>query len=81
MNAIGITELDVHGMNTYQAKTAIDSALKRAGGEVYRIRVIHGYQRGTVLRNMIRSAYKKHPKVLRVELSLNQGQTELVLKE
>ena len=75
-----ILELDVHGMTLYQAQIAIDAALKRAGG-AYRIRVIHGYHGGTALRDGIRARYAAHPKVLRVELGLNQGQTDLVLRE
>lgn len=77
----GILELDIHGCNTHQAKVAIDSALKRAGAGVYRLRIIHGYQRGTALREFVRSAYKNNPKVLRIELGLNQGQTDYILRE
>lgn len=77
----GILELDLHGMNTHQAKTAIDSQLKRAKGGVYRLRLIHGYRGGTALRDMIRETYRHHPRVLRVELGLNPGETELVLRE
>lgn len=77
----GILELDLHGMNTYQAKIAIDSQLKRAKQGVYRIRLIHGYHGGTALRDMIRETYRHHPRVLRVELGLNPGETDLVLRE
>ena len=77
----GILELDLHGMNTYQAKIAIDSQLKRAKQSVYRLRLIHGYHGGTALRDMIRETYRHHPRVLRVELGLNPGETELVLRE
>ena len=77
----GILELDLHGMNTYQAKIAIDSQLKRAKQGVYRIRLIHGYHGGTALRDMIRETYRHHPRVLRVELGLNPGETVLVLRE
>ena len=38
----GIMELDLHGKNAYQARVAIDAALRRAGGGVYRLRLIHG---------------------------------------
>ena len=78
---MGIIELDLHGMNTYQAKIAIDSALRRAKRDTYRIRVIHGYRAGTALRDMIRTQYRSHPKILRLELGLNAGQTDLVLRE
>lgn len=77
----GIAELDLHGMTQYQAKIAIDSALKRSGRGTYRIRLIHGYNLGTNLRDMIRREYRSHPKILRIELGLNQGITELVLRE
>ena len=77
----GILELDLHGMNTYQAKIAIDSQLKRAKQGVYRLRLIHGYRGGTALRDMIRETYRHHPRVLRVELGLNPGETDLVLRE
>lgn len=75
----GIVELDVHGMTVYQARIAIDAALRRANGGTYRIRVIHGYHGGTALRQLVRKEYAG--KVLRVELGLNQGVTDLVLRE
>lgn len=77
----GIIELDVHQMNKFQAKTYIDSRLKQAKNDVYVIRIIHGYHNGTVLRDMIRKEYRKNPKVKRIELSLNPGITDLVLRE
>ena len=74
-------ELDIHGMTRYQAKLAIDAKLRRAGSGVYRISIIHGYHGGTSLRDFVRETYKAHPKVLRIEAGLNQGATDLVLKE
>ncbi|MDL2258366.1 hypothetical protein LJC42_04355 [Eubacteriales bacterium OttesenSCG-928-K08] len=81
MQQPGVVEINLHGYNKAQAQAAIDAALKRAGASVYRIRLIHGYHQGTELRDMIRSRYRKHPKTIRLELGLNQGQTELVLRE
>lgn len=77
----GIVEINLHGFTKVQARVAINRALISATGAVYRIRLVHGYQHGTELRDMIRGAYKKHPKVLRLELGLNPGQTDLVLRE
>ena len=77
----GIIELDIHELNVKVARTYIDSRLKAAGRDVYRIRIIHGYHGGTALRDMVRSVYKSNPKVLRVELSMNPGITDLVLRE
>lgn len=75
-----IIELDVHGMTLYQARIAINAKLRRAGS-AYRIRIIHGYHGGTALRDGIRSHYSAHPKVRRVEIGLNPGETDLVLRE
>ena len=77
----GIEELDIHGMTRYQAKIAIDSRLKRVSASTYRLRVVHGYHGGTALWEMVRSTYRNHPKVLRIEAGLNQGETDLVLRD
>ena len=77
----GIVELDIHGMNKYQAKIFIESRLKKADKSVYRLRVIHGYHSGTELRDMVRKEIGQNKKVLRVEMGLNQGETDLVLRE
>ena len=79
MNAF--QEINVHNMTKVQALTAIDAALRRANAGVYRIRVIHGYHGGTVLRDAVRARYAKHPKVRRIELGLNPGETDLILRE
>ena len=75
----GIVELDLHGKNTYQARVAIDAALRRAGKGTYRIRVIHGFHGGTALRDMIRTEYVQ--RALRVETGIDPGVTDLVLRE
>ena len=76
-----ILELDIHGMTQVQAKTAIDAKLRRAGSGVYRLRIIHGYHGGTVLRDMVRREYGAHPRVKRVEGGFDPGITDLVLRE
>ncbi|SHI89405.1 Smr/MutS family protein [Parasporobacterium paucivorans] len=77
----GIVELDLHGMNSFQAKTFIDSRLKSAKKDIYRLRLIHGYHGGTSLKQMILKTYRNNPKVIRIEIGLNQGTTDLVLRE
>lgn len=74
-------EIDIHNMTKVQAITAIDAMLRRANSGVYQLRVIHGYHGGTVLRDAVRSHYASHPKVLRIELGMNPGETDLILKE
>ena len=77
----GTIRLDLHGMTWWQAQVAIDAALRRAGRSVYRLELIHGYHGGSALRDMIRETYGRHPKVKRLEIGLNPGTTELVLRE
>ena len=77
----GIVELDIHGLTKFQAKTYIDLTLKKLDRSVYKLRIIHGYHGGTELKSMIRGVYKNHPKVKRIEYSLNQGETDLILRE
>lgn len=78
---MGILELDIHGMTKYQAKICIDSQIKKAKHDLYRIRVIHGYHNGAELKDMVRVYYKNHPKVIRIENGFNEGITELILRE
>jgi len=77
----GFQELDVHNMTRMQAITAIDARLRRVNASVYRLKIIHGYHGGTVLRDAVRSHYRDHPKVIRIEVGLNPGETDLVLRE
>lgn len=77
----GIVEIDLHGMTQVQARVAVEAALRRASRATYRLRLIHGYHGGTALRDMLRREFAGHKKVLRIELGLNSGSTELVLRE
>ena len=77
----GFQEIDVHNMTKVQAIAAVDAKLRRTNASVYRLRVIHGFHGGTTLRDEIRTHYKNHPKVKRIELGLNPGETVLVLRE
>jgi hypothetical protein len=82
MNA-GIVEIDLHGMNCYQAKVLVDSQLKKANSSVYYIRLIHGYNGGNELKNMIEDQYGdgRNKRVIRIKQGSNPGITELVLRE
>ena len=77
----GTVEFDIHGMRRSEAKAFLEMRINRIGREVYRIRVIHGFHSGTELRDMVRKELSKHPKVIRCEIGLNQGESELVLRE
>lgn len=77
----GVLTADLHGKNTCQARITVDALLRRAGGGVYRIRLIHGHHGGTALRDFLRAEYGGHPRVRRLVLSPDGGTTELVLRE
>lgn len=74
-------EIDIHSMNKVQAQAAIDAVLKKNKGEVYTLKVIHGYHGGTSLRDFVRTHYKNNGKVKRIELGLNPGETDLILRD
>lgn len=76
-----IMTLDLHGMFQDEAVKAIDRALKAADGSTYQIKLIHGYNRGTSLKDMITDEYRHHPKVIRIKPGDNLGVTVLVLRE
>ena len=76
-----IVKLDLHGMYQDEAMKAIDRALKAADDSTYQIQLIHGYNRGTSLKDMIADEYRHHPKVVRVKPGDNLGVTVLVLRE
>lgn len=76
-----IVSIDLHGLFQNEAIKVIDKALKNADSSTYQIKLIHGYNRGTSLKNMIQDEYKYHPKVLRIQPGDNLGTTILVLRE
>lgn len=78
---LGILELNIHTMTAYQAKVYIDSQLKKADKSIYRLRIIHGYNNGTRLKEMVQKEYRNNKKVIRIEIGLNPGITDLVLRD
>ena len=73
--------VDLHGMTQEQAIRMIDRAIASAGPATYQLQLIHGYNRGTSLRTMIRDWYQYDSKVKRILPGDNPGITILVLKE
>ena len=76
-----IITIDLHGLFRDEAIKTIDKALKNADSSTYQIKLVHGYNRGTSLKDMIADEYKYHPKVLRIQPGDNLGTTILVLRE
>lgn len=74
-------DVDLHGMNLYQARIALAGAFRRATSADYRMRVIHGYRQGSTIKDMVMNEFSHHPRVLRVENTPNPGETVFVLRE
>lgn len=74
-----IMSVDVHGMYQRDARELLMNWLDHAPAGVEELRVIHGSNRGTVLRDMVRQELS-HPRVKAVLHTLNPGETRLVLK-
>ena len=77
----GLTiEADIHGMRCEEAKRQLKLLLTRAPKDITEIVVIHGCHSGTALQNMVRHELK-HPRIIQKRLTLNNGQTTLVLRK
>lgn len=72
-------EVDIHGLTVSDAKSRLEHLLSCAGPEITEVRVIHGYTHGTALRDMVRNKLK-HQRIQSKLLSLNGGETRLILK-
>ena len=71
---------DLHGVYERDARDILAGWLNNAPAAVTELRVIHGYQHGTTLRDMIREDFS-HPRVKSVLPSLNPGETRLILRK
>lgn len=76
-------DVDVHGMTVDQAIEKINSLIKRANSSTYRIRIVHGFNRGNSIQRAIyrELGHGLNPKVLRIVGGDNPGVTELILRE
>ena len=73
-------EADIHGMRVLEAKRELETLIGRADKSIREIVVIHGYHGGSALKNMVRSELRL-PRIQQKILSLNQGETTLLLKK
>lgn len=76
-------DMDVHGMTADQAIGRIEEQLKKANSSTYRIRVVHGFNRGNSIQRAIyrELGHGLNPKILRITGGDNPGITEIVLRE
>lgn len=71
--------IDIHGMTLPEAKRHLERTLVSLPEQVGQVTVIHGYQAGQQLQNMVRKTLKCK-RISRKLLTMNQGETILVLK-
>ncbi|MCL1880692.1 MAG: Smr/MutS family protein [Oscillospiraceae bacterium] len=73
--------IDIHGLTPKEAKRRLDFEIKRAPQNAEKILVIHGYSRGTVLRDMVRNELLSNPRVREVmPCFANDGESTVFLK-
>ena len=79
----GIIEIDLHGLRVEDAVQKTEEAVRKASASVYIIRLIHGYHRGTGIREAVEYEFSngRNSKVKRVRPGGNPGITELILRE
>lgn len=70
---------DIHGMQRADAKKQLELLLSRVPKDITEVVVIHGCNRGTALQSMVRKELS-HPRIIAKHLSLNNGETILVLR-
>ncbi len=83
MKQTPIIEIDVHGLYADQAIAKIEDTVRNANESTYRIRVIHGYHRGSSIQKSIYRELDRgrNPRIKRIVGGDNPGITELILKE
>jgi hypothetical protein len=75
-----VKTVDVHNMQTWEAKYYLERLLVDVEPEIKEVVVIHGYHRGTALMNVVRNELRSN-KIKRRFQYLNQGITSLILAE
>lgn len=74
-----VMSADLHGASVENAWDLLLTWLDHAPQSVAELRVIHGYNRGTLLRDMVREELS-HPRIKEKLPALNPGETRLVLR-
>ena len=74
-----VVTVDLHGFTVQDARFRLEHLLDFLPAGVGEVRVIHGYNRGQALRDMVRNDLR-HPRVAARLPALNPGETRLLLK-
>lgn len=70
--------IDLHGCTRQEAKVQLDHYIDSLSSSPHEVTVIHGYS-STVLKNFVQKQYH-HQRLKRKILTLNQGETILVIQ-
>lgn len=73
-----ITTLDLHHCTKVEAKKLLDHTLDNLPSNISELVIIHGYQGGHVIKDLVLSY--RHHRISRVLKSLNPGQTSYLIK-
>lgn len=72
--------VDVHGMKCYQARRLINNIIN-AARSVFHLLVIHGYHRGTAIKDMLARDFSNIHIVERYVDFYNEGLTHMIVTE
>lgn len=72
------SSIDLHGYTKQEAKVQLDYHLNLLSKGHHEVTVIHGYS-SQVLQNYVQKQYK-HKRIIRKLLTMNKGETILVIK-
>ena len=76
----GVLKVDIHDMNAADAKKYLERLLVSCGSEVRQLEIIHGYHRGSVLLEVVRTEVRSK-RIARRCVTMNPGVTIYYLKE
>ena len=72
--------VDIHGMRERDAKFRLESLIDGGSAEITKIIVIHGFNNGQVLKNLVASGLQSN-RIKKIENGENSGQTVILLKK
>ena len=70
--------VDIHGMRVEPAKFQLETIIQNCNADITEIIVIHGYNTGQALKNMVREELNA-PRIRQITASLNAGKTVIAL--
>lgn len=71
--------LDLHNMQVDEAEFYLENAINTATYKIKEVVVIHGYQQGQAILNMVRKKFK-HKRIEKKVIPYNKGVTLIFLK-